>query len=241
MIYLRLTFIFFWLAFSCVLGLFACLVRWGDPSLNRTFSHLFAWGTLKISGIDVRLEGAEHLDAHQPCIYVANHQSGFDLAVFGKIYPGRALVIGKTELKWIPFFGLFFAAAGNISIKRQKRVKAIKGLGVAVEAIKKRDVSIWIFPEGTRNGGADSMLPFKKGAFYMAIEAGVPIVPVVCSPLLPIIDWKKKSLRPGQVTVRVLPPVPTTGMKVEDVDALSEKTRDVMMEALRGLVTRVSA
>src|SRR4051812_8086028 len=109
MIYLRIPLIALWLVFCCTLGLFGCLVRWGDLNLDRDFGRLFAWGALRLGNLKVTVEGLEHLEAHQPCIYVANHQSGIDMFSFGQVYPSRTIVIGKKELRWIPFFGLFFA------------------------------------------------------------------------------------------------------------------------------------
>lgn len=91
-------------------------------------------------------------------------------------------MIGKKELKWIPFFGYFFWGAGNMMIDRQKRSKAFAGLAQAAQEIKRRAVSIWVFPAGTRHPSGTGMLPFKRGAFYLAVEAQIPIVPVVVLP-----------------------------------------------------------
>ena len=237
MIYLRIALILLWLFVSCMLGLFGCLVRWGDLNLDRDFGRFFSWGALRLSNLKASVEGLEHLEAHQPCIYVANHQSVIDMFSFGKIYPCRTIVIGKKELRWIPLFGLFFAAAGNIMINRQKRVKAIAGLGQAVDAIQKRNASIWIFPEGTRNETGKGLLPFKKGAFHMAISAGVPIVPILSSPVDLIFNWKKRTFRGGRMQIRVLPPIPSAGLTSDDLDKLSDTVREKMLEALRGLVT----
>jgi 1-acyl-sn-glycerol-3-phosphate acyltransferase len=235
MSYVRIALSLSWLLISCGIGLVLCVVRWGHPNLDRDFARVFSWGVLRIAGVRVATEGLEHLTAAQPCIYVANHQSGFDMATFGAIYPTRTIVIGKKELKWIPLFGLFFVAAGNIMIDRQRRTKAIAGLGQAVEAIRERGSSIWIFPEGTRNRTRELLQPFKKGAFYMAIEAGVPIVPIVSAPLEPVLNWRRKKVNGGTLRLRVLPPVPTKGFRSKDVDPLADRVRGMMMEALRGL------
>ena len=76
---------------------------------------------------------------------------GLDMATFGTVYPQRTIVIGKKEVKWIPFFGIFYVAAGNIMIDRNKTAKAVAGLKETVDIIRNKKVSIWIFPEGTRN------------------------------------------------------------------------------------------
>jgi 1-acyl-sn-glycerol-3-phosphate acyltransferase len=235
MIYIRLPLVLIWMILSCAYGLGLCLVRWGDPSVDRGFARFFSWGVLRICGIRVTVEGAEHLEARQPAIYVANHQSGMDMATFGAMYPSRTVVVGKKELLYIPFFGLYFKAAGSIVLNRQKTVSAIAGLKQAADQVRARQVSVWIFPEGTRNRTDDVMMPFKKGAFYMALQARVPIVPIVCSPLSGMIDWKKKLMRGGKVTVRVLPPVETDGYGERDVERLSNLVRERMHEALLSL------
>ncbi len=233
MFYLRLAAISLWLVISCVLGLILCFIRWGDPNLDRIFGRIFAWGGVRVLGIRVSSEGLEHLEARQPCIYVANHQSGIDMATFGTLYPHRTVVVGKKELLWIPFFGLYFKAAGNIIINRQKRVSAIAGLMSAVEEIKRRRVSVWIFPEGTRNTTSEPLLPFKKGAFYMALQARVPVVPIVSSSLDEIINWKEKRFKPGNVRVKVLPPVETSEFGAQETDRLSNLVRAQMLQALK--------
>jgi 1-acyl-sn-glycerol-3-phosphate acyltransferase len=235
MIYFRLFFVFLWLFMSCTVGLVLCVFRWGDLNLDRSFGRLFAWGAIRFSGVKVEVEGLEHLEAQQPCIYVANHQSGLDMATFGSIYPHRTVVVGKKELLYIPFFGLYFKAAGNIVLNRQKRVSAIAGLSEAAKFIRKNKASVWIFPEGTRNRTDEPMMPFKKGAFYMALQAQVPIVPVVSSPLYEVVSWKEKRLNGGRVRLRVLPPIDTSTYGPKEVERLSNDVRAKMVEGLKGL------
>ena len=106
------------------------------------------------------------------------------------------------------------------------------GLESAREAIEKRGVSVWIFPEGTRNRGAAHMLPFKKGAFHLAIAAQVPIVPIVQQHVLSYFDLWRLRFRTGPVTVRVLDPIPTIGMRMADVPKLMADVRAKMDAAL---------
>ena len=214
-------------------------MRWGSSRLNRDFALGFSRGVLKILGIKVEYEGLENVSSHQPCIYVANHQSGLDMATFGEIYPVHTYIIGKKELLFLPFFGIFFLAAGNLIINRKKRNQAVAGLHAAVEAIKNRKISIWIFPEGTRNSTGDTMLPFKKGAFHMAHQAQVPIVPFVCGPLIPLVDLRKRIAKKGKLRVRVLKPFYPNQYSGGDIDAFSAEVRRAMEEAYRELKTDV--
>src|SRR6185437_9234683 len=134
---------------------------------------------------------------HQPCIYVANHQGSLDIATFGSFYPRKTVVIAKKEILYLPVLNLYFKAAGNLLIDRGNRSRAVASLAKAVRAIREKGASVWIFPEGTRNRTADPILPLKKGAFHMAIEAQVPVVPVICAPIRGILDWK--AVRSGGV------------------------------------------
>jgi 1-acyl-sn-glycerol-3-phosphate acyltransferase len=217
----------------CTLGTLYAVVRWGYLNTDRDFARIFSWGVLKILRIRVVVEGREHLKTTQPCIYVANHQSNLDMATFGGIYPQKTVVIGKKELHFIPFFGIYFVASGNIIIDRKKSAKAVAGLSHAAEEIKKRGVSIWIFPEGTRNVSGEGMLPFKKGAFHMAIQAGVPIVPMVSSPLKSLVSWKGRYIRPGVMRVRVLPPIDSKKYDESQIELFSQEVREKMLDAIR--------
>lgn len=232
MSYVRALAVLLWLMVSCALGLIACLFSWAGVDANVFASRLFAWGAFRVCNLDVRYEGLEHLAQVGPCVLVANHQTGVDVATYGNIVPRRTKVIGKTELKWIPFFGLFLWLAGNILIKRHDRKSAQSSIGQAAAAIRERGVSVWIFPEGTRNKTCEGLLPFKKGAFHMAIAAGVPIVPIVSSSLKNVAILETPDIRGGKVRVRVLPPIPTQKLTKADVDALSAAVRAQMLEAM---------
>jgi 1-acyl-sn-glycerol-3-phosphate acyltransferase len=234
-LYIKSFLIALWLILCSAFGLIYSIIRWGNPNIDRDFGRAFAWGVLKILGIRVDVEGKQYLEASQPCIYVINHQSGLDMATLGNIYPKRTVIIGKKELLWIPFFGIFYVAAGNIIIDRQKTVKAVAGLNQAVEAIRNRKVSIWIFPEGTRNKTGESILPFKRGAFHMALQAQVPVVPIVCGPLNDLVSWKEKRMKSGIIRVKVLPPVNPGLYRENEVDKMTNDVRAQMMEAFHGL------
>jgi len=234
-VYLQSSFVILWLVLCSTFGTLYAIIRWGYLNTDRDFARIFSWGVLKILRIRVEVEGREHLQTGQPCIYIANHQSNLDVATFGGVYPQKTVVIGKKELHWIPFFGIFFVASGNIIIDRKKRDKAVAGLSHAVEEIRKKGISIWIFPEGTRNRAGEGLLPFKRGAFHMAVQAGIPLVPLVSAPLSSVVSWKQRHIKGGTLRVRVLPPIPTKGLNESQVETLSQEVREKMLEALRGL------
>ncbi len=235
MFYLKAALIIFWFWIASFIGFFMALFRWGDLDLDHDIGRLITGIGLKLAGIRIRLEGGEHLTSYQPCIYVGNHQHAIDVLTLGSVYPRRTITVGKKELIWVPFFGIAFAAAGNILIDRSNRARAMASLERAVQALKEKRASILIFPEGTRNRSSEGLLPFKKGAFHMAIMAGVPIVPIVCQSLNDLPGWKEGKLLGGELRIRVLPPISTQGLTSKDLDRLTTEVRARMEEAFRGL------
>lgn len=220
-----------WFVLACLYGLADALVRGRDLSSGHRFSQVLSWGCLRILGLPVEIRGLEHLTAHQPCVYVANHQSHLDALFYGRVYPPRTLLIGKKEVLWIPFFGIMFAAMGNLLIDRKNRDAALAQMEKALGAMRDREASIWVFPEGSRAPGKE-MLPFKKGAFRLAIASGRPLVPMVMEPLGRRLDARRWFLAPGPLRLRILEPVDPTPYPPERVDELIAEVR-ARMEAAR--------
>ncbi|RPD66862.1 1-acylglycerol-3-phosphate O [Lentinus tigrinus ALCF2SS1-7] len=183
--------------------------------------------------IDIRLvvDGEEHLET-RPSVLVGNHQSMLDILYLGRIFPRRASIMAKKELQWSPLLGQFMTLAGAVFVDRGNNARAVRSLTAAGEIMKERHSSLWLFPEGTRSMRPYSdMLPFKKGAFHTAIQAQVPIVPVVCENYWRL--YRKGVFESGTLKVKVLPPIPTTGLTAADVPALAVRVHDMMVEALR--------
>jgi len=220
-----------WFLISTVIGLGMMLFSWKNPSVGATMARIFGWGTCILLGLRVRMENAAGFYAHQPCIYVANHQSNLDLITFGRMAPKRTVVIGKKELRWIPLFGWFFAGTGMVMIDRKDRIQAVLGLKAITDEIHQKGHSIWFFAEGSRNRG-QGLSSLKKGAFHMAIAAQVPIVPIVSQYMGSYLQLKEHRVIPGDICLRVLAPIATTGMTAEDVAPLMDATREAMVEAL---------
>ncbi|MBL7715117.1 MAG: 1-acylglycerol-3-phosphate O-acyltransferase [Bdellovibrionales bacterium] len=233
---------FFWIMIVSILGILVLPFRWGDRNLDRDYARVFSWLALKIASVRVfiqkdgkalsRAEVAQTLEAHQPCVYVANHQSGLDMAIFGSLCPSRTVVTGKKELMYIPFFGLFYVGAGNILLNRQKSSSAIAALKDAAGRMQKENLSVWMFPEGTRNKEGRGLLPFKKGPFHLAIAGQVPIVPIIASSLAEVANWQSKGFSGGDVRMEIMAPIPTQGMTEADVLKLSDRVRAQMLAAL---------
>lgn len=164
-------------------------------------------------------------------------------------------MVAKKELKWVPFFGQFMVAAGAIFLDRSNNANAIKSLIDAGELMKKRDTSVWLFPEGTRSMNRINKLPpFKKGAFHLAVQAQVPIVPVVCENYAWL--YGKGKLESGKLKLRgkllvgkiishhakfmpkVLPPISTKGLTNADIPELTARAHRIMEKALQDISLR---
>ncbi|MCV2403962.1 1-acylglycerol-3-phosphate O-acyltransferase [Marinomonas sp. C2222] len=156
--------------------------------------------------------------AHSPqAVYIANHQNNFDLFTIAKVLPKRMVAIGKSTLLFIPFFGLLYWASGNIIINRNNSKKAIATIDQVVASMKKNQTSILMFPEGTRSRGR-GWLPFKRGAFHAAVQAGVPIVPIVCSSTHQQVNLNRWNN--GKVIVEMLEPIDTSSFDDHNISEL---------------------
>ncbi|KAI0346911.1 1-acylglycerol-3-phosphate O [Trametopsis cervina] len=208
-------------------------------NVNWVVARTFYQVAGPLLGIKLVIEGEEHL-VTSPAVYVGNHQSMLDLLYVGIAFPKRALMMGKKELQWVPFLGQFMTLSGAIFIDRGDNAKAVRSLRAAGRKLIDTNTSLWVFPEGTRSMREEpDMLPLKKGAFHLAVEAGVPIVPVVCENYWRL--YRKGVFEPGTIKVKVLPPVPTTGLTAADVGDLAVRVREMMVEALREISVPVSS
>jgi 1-acyl-sn-glycerol-3-phosphate acyltransferase len=182
-------------------------------------------------GWRVAVENRERLEMFRPCVIVANHQSILDVVTFGSIFPHRTVSAGKREIGRIPVFGWFYRLSGNLIIDRGDARQAHGSLEKAAEAMRSEKIAVWFMPEGHRNTGAE-LLPFKSGAFRLAVAAQAPIIPIVAEPLTVIADTERRLARRGILRMRVLEPVPTEGLTVKDVPPLVFSVRAGMQAAL---------
>lgn len=218
-----------------VFGCGYCLLSPRNPKNVYTVGRLFSKMS-RILGMKLELRFAEGAENAGASIYIANHQNTYDLfTVSGAIMPGT-VTVGKKSLIWMPLFGQLYWIMGNILIDRANRSRAAGTIGQIVEKIRQLQVSVWMFPEGTRSRGR-GLLPFKTGAFHAAIGAGVPIVPIVCSSTEKV---KMNRWDNGVVIVEVMPAVSTEGLSKEDIRELSKKCRTMMEDKLAELDAEVA-
>jgi len=167
-------------------------------------------------------------------VIIANHQSNYDLFVIGGLIPPRTVSMGKKSLKWLPLFGQLYWLAGNVLIDRDNPRNARRSLLATARTLQERDTSIFVFPEGTRHPG-EGMLPFKKGAFQLALAAGVPIVPLCVSSYAGTLNANRCVA--ARIAVRSLAPIETNNLTSADLGQLMEDCRSRMLDCIRDLDT----
>lgn len=180
-------------------------------------------------GVRVRVKGTERIPK-DVCLFVANHTSAADAPAIVGAIPRRVAILLKDSLfKW-PIVGQAFRSAHFIPVNRSARDSAIASVEKATEAMKAGQ-SFLIYPEGTRSPDG-RLQEFKKGAVVMAIKAGVPIVPMVCSGAHRIMEKRSLVIRPGEIVVEFLEPMDTSKYAFEERDVLNKIVHDAMAAAL---------
>ena len=200
--------------------------RWGDLIVHA--GRLWSRALLAASGARVTYHGREHARAHRPCIFIANHQSMVDIWVMLRLVPSNTRFVAKQELFRIPIFGWALATTGCIAVNRANRAEAMRSLDVAAERIR-AGRSVVLYPEGTRSRDG-SLQPFKKGAFHLALAAGVPVVPVAITGSFAVVPPRTLRVRPGAVDVWVEPPI--------DVEPFRPGGHEALRDAVQAAIER---
>jgi len=178
--------------------------------LARTWASLL----LAVSFIRVRVEGVEKLDPNRAYVFVANHGSYMDIPALLASLPQQFRFFAKKGLFSIPFLGTHLKRAGHLSVDRSSPRASLKSMMEAARIIGEGTVSVLNFPEGGRS--AEGLREFKEGPAFIAIKAGVPVVPVAIVGMRELLPMGSGHLRAGRVVVRVGEPIPTKGMKTAD-------------------------
>jgi 1-acyl-sn-glycerol-3-phosphate acyltransferase len=185
--------------------------------LARVWSRILLW----VSFIRVRVEGLENLDPKGTYVVVANHGSYMDIPALIATLPLQFRFFAKKGLYRIPFLGTHLRRAGHLPVDRSNARNSLKSMTEGARIISQKRVSVLLFPEGGRS--AAGLREFKEGAAYIAIKAGVPVLPVGIEGMRRLLPMGAGHLRSGCVTVRVGRPIPTEGMKLADRAALNQQ------------------
>jgi 1-acyl-sn-glycerol-3-phosphate acyltransferase len=190
----------------------------------------WAWGVSKCMGLTFSVHGAEKVVPGQSYIVTPNHQSNTDILALVTVLPVPFRWVIKKELLRVPLFGGALAATGAIALDRANRAQSVQTLRAGTDKLA-GGWSVLIYPEGTRTPDGN-LLPFKKGAFMMAVQTGIPILPVTSNGAYKIMPKQTLLFRRGHITVTIGDSINTEGMTEKDVPELMEKTREAIAKNL---------
>lgn len=204
--------------FCIVLAVIASIIS----GANLAHSLAIIWGkaALLLGGVNLDVEGTEHIPLDRPAIFMSNHQSNFDVPILFAQLPIQFRWLAKKELFDVPFFGFAMKRAGYIPVDRADRKKAIASMSDAADRIR-QGTSVIIFPEGTRSLNGN-LLPFKKGGFMLALDSGAPVVPVAISGSIDLMQKQSLFIKGGAVKLRFFPPIETAQLTTSDRDRLMD-------------------
>ncbi|UTW48454.1 1-acylglycerol-3-phosphate O-acyltransferase [Bacterioplanoides sp. SCSIO 12839] len=235
--YLRVLLLTAYFLIACGAVVILCLVRPFHRKNNQQGSWILSLGRYLL-GLRFKVVRRNPLSDDQQAIYISNHQDSLDVFTVTAQVPANTAYLGKSTLKYIPVFGTAFWLAGNLFINRKNKAKAWETMGLVAKQVKEKKCSVYIFPEGTRSRGR-GLMPFKSGAFALAIESGLPIVPVVFSSSDKNIDPGR--LKSGTCLVKYLDPISTEGMGEEDVRALADHCHTLVQNTIDELDAEIAA
>jgi len=228
---IRTAFILLWVglttAFFSVCAIIASFFsRTGDSV--HIIARIWARTILTGSRVPISVSGLSNIEPDRSYVYMANHQSNFDIPALLGYLPVQFRWLAKAELFKIPVFGRAMRGAGYVKIDRFNQESAFESINEAAEKMK-NGVSIMIFPEGTRSKDG-SIKPFKKGGFVMAIDSGVPIVPVILRGTWSIMAKSSLRINHGGVEMEIAKPIETTGYSRETKEELMDKVRTAICQ-----------
>uniref|UniRef100_A0A0M3I126 1-acyl-sn-glycerol-3-phosphate acyltransferase n=2 Tax=Ascaris lumbricoides TaxID=6252 RepID=A0A0M3I126_ASCLU len=226
--YIKMTALYLTIMMNAIVCAIICTpIRFfGDTAkvIFNLFGVFSSW-----TGVQCDARHLEYFETDAPYVVVANHQSSVDLVVMSCVWPPNCTIMMKKSLRWVPFFNYTAYIANTIFVDRFNHKKAMHSLEECVNKIVTKKLSLFVFPEGTRNreGG---LLPFKKGAFNVAVKAGIPIIPLVISSYKPFYEKEKHYFaNSGYVIAEVMEPISTKGLTLDDVPKLTEEVREKMI------------
>ena len=216
--------------YTLVLGILSLLSSLFDGSgrVQHWFARLWARLILKTGFVPVRLEGLENIDPTHPAVYAANHLSALDIPVLYASIPGQFRIMAKKELFRYPLMGWHLKRSGQIPIVFGDSHASVSSLKRAGRSLRK-GLPLMVFPEGGRSPDGQ-LQPFMRGAFFAAIAEQVPVIPIAIVGTYELLPMNSFYAIPGPVDLVIGRPIPTTGMRLRDMDKLAGHVRAAIAE-----------
>jgi 1-acyl-sn-glycerol-3-phosphate acyltransferase len=194
-------------------------------------ARVWARSLLWVSGVKVRVEGLEKIALDGSYVFVSNHLSYMDTPVVLANIPVQFRFLAKRGLFQIPLLGTHLARAGHIPVPRDDARAAVKTMSTAAQVIRERGVSLLIFPEGGRSHDGQ-LAAFKEGAAYIAIRAGVALVPIALKGTREVLPFGSAKVCSGSVTMQIGEPIPTSELQLKDRERVTNEARERIVSLL---------
>jgi 1-acyl-sn-glycerol-3-phosphate acyltransferase len=216
---------------TILFGALSLVVSFFDGSGKAQASVAKVWAKVLLlaSGVHVHVEGLQHIDPRGSYIFMANHTSYMDTPVVLANISVQFRFLAKRGLFQIPLLGTHLSRAGHIPVPREDPRAAVRTLQLAAETIQQKKTSLLVFPEGGRSHDG-SLAPFKEGGAYIAIRAGVPIVPLVLLGGDKVLPYGGGIVKSGKILMRVLQPIETAGLSLKDRGQLTGRVRALLLQ-----------
>lgn len=217
------------LATACM-GTISLIVSLFDSTGRGQHSVASAWSRmlLRIARVRVEVEGREKIAPGGSYVFIANHRSYSDIPCILPQISTQFRFLANKNLFSVPFIGYHLRRAGHVPVNSSNARESLKSMSEAARMIQERGISVLVFPEGGRTSG--ELLPFKDGAAYIAIKAGVPIVPISLLGSRKILPMGSALIRGGRVKMRIGDPIPTLDLSLHDRTELSRSLHESMAE-----------
>lgn len=218
---------------TIVYGSISLARSFNDPDGEKQAAVARAWARmlLRIGGARVIPVGLEKLQPNASYVFAANHASYMDTPVILANIPARFRFLANDYLFKIPFLGTHLTRAGHIPVVQGNARESVRAMGEAGKTIRARGISVLIFPEGGRS--LTGLQEFREGAAFIAIKAGVPIVPVGLKGTIDLLPMHSAHVKPGTVEMRIGEPIATEGLTIKDRAELTQAVHDRVAELLR--------
>ena len=233
--YLRLIvgFVFVGFVLLVTMVLLIPLLPWRQARIRLTnhVGTILGGGIMRISGCPVEIVGREKVHPDQPVIYAANHTSIYDAFTSIWLSPLGTVGVAKREIIYYPFYGLAWMLAGHLRIDRARTERGKASMRRMGAFVRDNGLHIYMYPEGTRSTDG-RLLPLKKGIVHLALQTGLPIMPVITTGAH--LAWDKGTLKLRRTPIRIefLDPIPTEDWEPDDLDAHIETIQKAMVGAL---------
>src|SRR5437588_1264377 len=196
-----------------------------DGRIQHQISRVWSRMLLKVSGVKMKVQGLEKIDPHSTYVFVANHRSFMDIPVLLAYLPLQFRFLAKKGLFLIPFLGTHLRRAGHLAVVKDNPRASLKSMTDAARILRQPGMSVMLFPEGGRSKDGE-LQNFIEGAAYIAVKAGVPVIPIAMTGTREVLPMGSLQIMSGIVELRIGEPIPTAKLTMKDRNNLTQEMHD---------------